>query len=151
MAYLINLEGNVEFDLELGKELEIGNSDHETWIPGILKLSSETKNMEIGKEINFTLNVYEVKQLIEGINNLISCLEDKESCSFSFCNLESNFELKLDNILEDEVVEIELWINVANQTKGRISGYDEGIRFIADKEGVQKFADAINKDILRKN
>ena len=151
MAYLINLEGNVEFDLELGKELEIGNSDHETWIPGILKLSSETKNMEIGKEINFTLNVYEVKQLIEGINNLISCLEDKESCSFSFCNLESNFELKLDNILEDEVVERELWINVANQTKGRISGYDEGIRFIADKEGVQKFADAINKDILRKN
>lgn len=60
--------------------------------------------------------------------------------------MESNFELKFDNILEDEVVEIELWINIANQTKGRIYGYDEGIRFIADKEGVQKFADAINKE-----
>ena len=146
MAYLRNLEGNVEFILELGKELEIGNSDHDTWMPGVIKLSSETKNVEIGKDINFTLNVYEVKQLVKGINVLISCLEKKESSSFSFCNLESNFELKFDHILEDEFIEIELWINVANQTKGRIYGYDEGIRFIADKQGVQKFADAINKD-----
>ena len=147
MASLSNLEGNVEFVLELGKEYEIGNSDHETWMPGVLRLSSETKNVEMGKDINFTLNVYEVKQLVKGINNLISCLEKKESRSFSFCNLESNFELKFDNILEEEVVETEIWINIANQTKGRIYGYDEGIRFIADKEGVQKFADAINKDI----
>lgn len=146
MAYLINLEGNVKFVLELGKEYEIGNSDHETWLPGVIKLSSETKKIEIGKDINFTLNVYEVKQLITGINKLISCLEKKESSSFSFCNLESNFELKFDNILEDEVIEIELWINVANQTEGKIYGYDEGIRFIADKEGVQRFADAINKE-----
>lgn len=147
MASLSNLEGNVEFVLELGKEYEIGNSDHETWMPGVLRLSSETKNVEMGKDINFTLNVYEVKQLVKGINNLISCLEKKESSSFFFCNLESNFELKFDNILEEEVVETEVWINIANQTKGRIYGYDEGIRFIADKEGVQKFADAINKDI----
>lgn len=146
MAYLCNLDGNVKFVLELGKELERGNSEHETWIPSVIKLSSETKNIEIGKDINFTLNVYEVKQLIKGINKLIRCFEDKESCSFSFCNMESNFELKFDNILEDEVIEIELWINIANQTKGRIYGYDEGIRFIADKEGVQKFADAINKE-----
>lgn len=145
MAYLINLEGNVKFVLEFGKELEKGNSDHETWMPSVLKLSSETKNIEIGKDINFTLNVYEVKQLVKGINNLISCLEQKENCSFSFCNLESNFELKFDNIIDDEVIEIEVWINVANQTEGRIFGYDEGIRFIADKEGVQRFADAINK------
>lgn len=145
MAYLINLEGNVKFVLELGKELETGNSDHETWMPGVIKLSSGTKNVEIGKDSNFTLNVYEVKQLVKGINNLISCLEKKESSSFSFCNLESNFELKFDNIIDDEVIEIEVWINVANQTKGRIYGYDEGIRFIADKEGVQRFADAINK------
>lgn len=150
MAYLINLEGNVKFVLELGKELEKGNSDHETWMPSVLKLSSETKNIEIGKDINFTLNVYEVKQLVKGINNLISCLEKKESCSFSFCNMESNFELKFDNIIEDEVVETELWINVANQTEGRIFGYDEGIRFIADKQVVQKFADAINKGFLSK-
>lgn len=146
MAYLSNLEGNVEFVLGLGKELEKGNSDHESWMPSVLKLSSETKNVEIGKDINFTLNVYEVKQLIKGINKLIHCFEDKESCSFSFCNLESNFELKFDNILEDEVIEIELWINVANQTEGRIFGYDEGIRFIADKEGVQKFVYDINKN-----
>lgn len=150
MAYLINLEGNVEFDLELGKELEKGNSDHETWLPSVLKLSSETKNVEIGKDINFTLNVYEVKQLIKGINKLICCFEDKESSSFSFCNMESNFELKFDNILEDEVVEIEVWINITNQTKGNIFGYDEGIRFIANKEKVQKFADAINEDLLGK-
>lgn len=146
MAYLINREGNVEFVLELGKDLEIGKSDHETWMPSVIKLSSETKNIEIGKDINFTLNVYEVKQLLKGINKLIRCLEDKESCSFSFCNMESNFELKFDNILEDEVVEIEIWINVANQTEGHIYGYDEGIGFIADKEGVQKFADALNED-----
>lgn len=150
MAYLINREGNVEFVLELGKELEIGNSDHETWMPSVLKLSSETKNIEIGKDINFTLNVYEVKQLIKGINKLIRYFEDKENFSFSFCNMESNFELKFDNILEDEVVEIEIWINAANRTEGRIYGYDEGIRFIADKEGMQKFVDAINEDLLER-
>ncbi|MDE6744283.1 MAG: hypothetical protein K2J95_10440 [Lachnospiraceae bacterium] len=150
MAYLINSEGNVEFVLELGKEYEMGNSDHETWMPGVLRLSSETKNVEMGKDINFTLNVYEVKQLVKGINNLISCFGEKESSSFSFCNMESNFELKFDNILEDEVIEIEVWINIANQTKGNIFGYDEGIRFIANKEKVQKFADAINEDLLGK-
>ncbi len=59
--------------------------------------------------------------------------------SYTFNSSESFFELRLEAIPEDNVIEIELWINLGSQTNGKISGFDEGVRFVTRKEELNDF------------
>ena len=59
---------------------------------------------------------------------------------------EAFFELKLETVPEDNVIEMEIWINVGNQTNGRLYGYDEGIRFISEEKSIIQFLTDIRQE-----
>lgn len=153
MAYIKNLDENVELKIILLSNIEKGSNDSETWIEAQLEVDATTFKLQGDESIDMTLNIFEIKQLEEKIHKLIDCV-DKENCNrFEFTNLESNFELRMELIAEDEVIEMELWINTANRTNGRIYGYDEGLRFVASIDEVKRFnnsfLDELNNILLR--
>ncbi len=149
MAELINIEENVSIRMNLYKIEEMRESDFETWISCSLKIKSKTINCVIGQNNNFMLNVYELNNFIKEIKKILDCFANKKEYSFIFSNYEYNFEIKMDNVIVDEVIEIEIWINWGNYTNGEEGGYDIGIRFIVQKEMLQNFSDSFNEEIIR--
>ena len=142
MAYIRNLDENVEMKIVLLSDIEKGRSDSETWLRALLEVHSTTLKLYGDESVNMTLNVFEIKQFEKKMKKLIGGV-DKENCTrLEFTNLESNFELRMELIAEDEVLEIELWVNTANRTNGRIYGYDEGLRFVASIDEVKRFNDS---------
>lgn len=85
------------------------------------------------------MTIFEIKKLIYGIDNVLAHVESRENGVYTFNSSESFFELKLEVIPEDNVIEIELWINVGIQTKGKYSGFDEGVRFVISKDELNNF------------
>ena len=59
------------------------------------------------------------------------------------------FELNVESITEDNVIEFELWINIGNQTGGKIYGFDEGVRFISTKKELDNFLVDLKKDFIK--
>lgn len=149
MAELVNIEENISIRLKLFEIEEMRESDYETWISCSLEIKSKTINCLIGQDNNFMLNVYELSNFIKEIKNTLDCFVNKKEYAFIFSNYEYNFEIKMDNVIVDEVIEIEMWINWGNYTNGKEGGYDIGIRFIVQKEMLQKFSDSFNEELLR--
>lgn len=149
MAELINIEDNISIKMNLYEIMEMGESDYETWISCSLKIKSKTINCVIGQNNSFMLNVYELNNFIREIRNILNCFVNTREYSFDFSNYEYNFEIKMDNVIVDKVIEIEIWINWGNYTNGKEGGYDIGIRFIVEYEVLQKFSDSINEEMIR--
>lgn len=149
MAELINIEENISIRMNLYAVEEMRELDYETWISCSLEIKSKTINCVIGQDNNFMLNVYELSRFIKEIKNILDCFVNKKEYSFDFSNYEYNFEIKMDNVIMDEVIEIEIWINWGNYTNGEEVGYDIGIRFIVQKEMLQKFSDSLNEETIR--
>lgn len=153
MAYIYNLEKNAYYKLEFinNEMLEINNikSDKEKWIPFIMSLHSPTKVSEISEESRATMTFYEINNLINGIDIILDCLKKQKKYSFNFCCIETFFEIRLENIIEDDVVEVEVWINLGTQTNGSIYGYDEGIRFVTSEKELDIFSNDLKENISR--
>lgn len=149
MAELFNVERNIRIKTELSEVEEVRESDCETWVSGSLEIESKTFHCGIGHEHNFMLNIFEIKNFMCEIQNMLDCLRSKKEYSFHFSNYEYNFEIKMDSVVADEVVEVELWINWGNYTNGEEAGYDIGIRFIVQREVLQKFYNSCNEEIHR--
>lgn len=153
MAYIYNLEKNAYYKLEFinNEMLEINNikSDKEKWIPFIMSLHSPTKVSEISEESRATMTFYEINNLINGIDIILDCLKKQKKYSFNFCCIETFFEIRLENIIEDDVVEVEVWINLGTQTNGSIYGYDEGIRFVTSERELDIFSNDLKENISR--
>ena len=93
----------------------------------------------IEEKAKAAMTIYEIKNLMYGIENVLFHLASRENYIFTFHSSESFFELRLEVIPEDNAIEIELWINLGNQTKGKISGFDEGVRFITNRDELNGF------------
>lgn len=151
MAYIYNLEKNVYYKLEFidNEMLEINNikSDKEKWIPFIMSLHSPTKVSEISEGARATMTLYEINKLISEIDIILDCLKKQKKYSFNFCCIETFFEIRLENIIEDDVIEIEVWINLGTQTNGSIFGYDEGIRFVTNEKELDIFSKDLKENL----
>ncbi|MBO4458226.1 MAG: hypothetical protein J5802_10945 [Butyrivibrio sp.] len=147
MACIRNIDENVEVKIILLSNIEKGSSDFETWIGARLEVDSTTLKLYGDESVNMTLNLFEIKQFEEKLHKLIECADKRNGSRFEFTNLESNFELRMELIAEDEAIEIELWINTANRTSGSIYGYDEGLRFVASIDEVKRFNDSFFKEL----
>lgn len=152
MASIINLEENIEIDLYLKKndmfDYSSERSDKENWIPFVLLIKLPDRNCMIGEDVKAAMTVFEIKKLICGFENILEHLECCECFSYKFCSSESYFELKLEVIPEDDVIEMEVWINVGSQTGGKIFGFDEGIRFVVDKRHLTDFCRNFKKNYI---
>lgn len=120
--------------------------DYETWIPFTLCLTLPDKKFKIVEDTRATLSVYEIRNLIKGIEKILENLEKGNKNIYEFCSIEFFFMMAMEVLPEDEVVEIEFWINVANQTNGKLYGYEEGVRFGSDKEDILSFLTELKKE-----
>lgn len=143
MADILNLEGNLKFSICLVVnnmlDYESERSDSENWMPFTLRLNLPHRCSEIAENAKATMTIFEVKHLIKGIESVLSHLKLGEKRTYIFNSSESFFDLRVEAIPEDYVIEIELWVNVGNQTKGKISGYDEGVRFVVAAKTLDEF------------
>ena len=92
------------------------------------------------------MTVYEINKLISGFESILQNLQQQKETIFKFYSTEAFFELKLETVPEDNVIEMEIWINVGNQTNGRLYGYDEGIRFISEEKTIIQFLTDIRQE-----
>ncbi len=92
------------------------------------------------------MTVYEINKLISGFESILQNLQQQKETIFKFYSTEAFFELKLETVPEDNVIEMEIWINVGNQTNGRLYGYDEGIRFISEEKSIIQFLTDIRQE-----
>lgn len=150
MAVLENDEKNVKLEIcfidipEYHDEEQ--RDDFETWIPFILCLTLPDKKYNIEENIRAALSVYEIRNFIKGIESILENLEKGNQNIYEFWSIECFFQLKMEVLPEDDIVEIEFWINVANKTNGELYGYNEGVRFVSDKDDLTNFLVELKKE-----
>lgn len=127
---LINIDKDIVF------EININNTVGE-WIEFTGKLITPCKTIIIEKDINATINVNEVKVLQTKISNLYKSCVERRDYRISFCCMEAYFEMIMENISIDELVEVEVWLNMGAITNGKVFGYDDGTRFVIDYNTVK--------------
>lgn len=152
MANITNLEKNLEFELQLKNDMldyDSQRSDYENWVLFTLYLDLPNRRSAIEENVKATMSVFEIKNMIHGIENVLAHLECPESYIYTFNSSESFFELKLEVIPEDEAIEIELWINTGNQTNGDIYGFDEGVRFITSEDELKNFFRDLQRNFMQ--
>lgn len=151
MASITNLERNLELDISLKvgdmSDYYLQKNKYESWVPFTLCLYLPDRHSMIREDINAEMTVFEIEHLVCGIKDVLAHLERQENYVYVYNSSESYFELKLEVISEDNVVEVEVWINVGNQTNGKIFGFDEGARFITDKVELAVFLEKFTKDL----
>lgn len=147
MAKLSNIESNIQFKICLNKIAEEKEAEYETWIYSELEIKSNVIKCSIGEHNNFMLNKYELDNLSNHLNKLLSNLKKRSEYSFEFSNYECDFEVKMCTVVVDEVIEVEVWINWANYTNGKDIGYDVGMRFVANMEELQLFVNSFNEEM----
>ena len=152
LASIKNLEKNLIMSLNLmtSQMLDYNpqRSDYENWISFTLILNSPDKNYKIDEIEKGEMTVFETKNLLNGIKNLLNHLENNKRFIYKFNSSEAFFDLELEGIPEDDLIEIILWINIGSQTQGKLYGFDKGVRFATDKESLGTFLSEINEDYL---
>ena len=153
LAKIINLERNLEFKIYLRNntifDYNSERNDYENWIPFLLHLVLPTRIITIDENMKATMTIFELKNLIQGLENILEYLNNQKNFLYKFVNSESFFELNVESIPEDNVIEFELWINIGNQTGGKIYGFDEGVRFISTKKELDNFLVDVKKDFIK--
>ena len=56
-----------------------------------------------------------------------------------FFSSESFSEFAFTTIPEDNVIEMEVWINMGTKSNGKFFGYDEGVKFIINSSDLNEF------------
>ncbi|GKI16242.1 hypothetical protein CE91St44_27270 [Oscillospiraceae bacterium] len=150
MAYIKNSDGNLKLEIEfLSNDMLNYNpqkSNCENWIPFTLGLFLPKRHKKIEEAAKATMTVYEIQEFLQKLEEALEQLNRQNHFSNSFCSSEAFFEIKLETLPEDSVVEIEVWINVGNQTKGEIYGYDEGVRFVCGTKELFEFIAQLKND-----
>lgn len=133
------IEENMYIELKL-LELKIEESLYESYILFELFLSIGNEKEEFTKDLNMTFSQYEVLYLIKNLKrSLTNFLRFNEFKDIFFNSSEAYFEL---NILYGgalDEIEVEIWLNLASLTNGKITGYDKGYRFVTDVKEIEKF------------
>lgn len=152
MAKIINLERNLQLEIQLKSndmlDIDPERSDNENWVPFTLCLDLPDRHSAIQENVKATMTISEIKDLIYGIENVKAYMDGKGDCIYTFDSSESFFGLRFESIPEDDVIEIELWINVGNQTDGKIFGFDEGVRFVVSIETINDFLMSLKEEYL---
>ena len=152
MAHITNLENNLRLELSFIKnylfDYDSHKNDYEKWIPFKLSVTLPTRSIIIDEYASATLSVYEIRNFINGIEKILGEVVLQTNSTFEFYSGESFFEFKLEVVPEDMLIEVELWINVGNQTKGNIYGYDEGVRFATSAKLLRAFLIGIKKELF---
>ena len=136
---LKNSEGNIILTIWMGAATEEG------WIPCSLELVTPTKTYSSCAH-DLYMSCMEQSDFIHGWRKIADNLEKGEGRTYHYCNSEGYFEVILESLPMDEVVEV--WVNMGNHSGGTLYGYDEGIRFVVSQESISKFVNGISTYLL---
>ena len=128
-------------------KLKLEKSLYESIIPFELIINVGEERYEFKEELYMTLTQYEILILMKKLKrNLVSYVKYDDFTDIFFNSSESYFEL---NILYGgafDEIEVEIWLNLASLTNGRLSGYNKGYRFITNIEEIEKFTKLLEKN-----
>ncbi|MCH1939871.1 hypothetical protein [Holdemania massiliensis] len=83
MVKIANIEGNLEFKICLKRndmlDYNPQRSDYENWIPFTLYLNLPDRCSIIGENVKATMTIFEIKNLIHGIENVLVHLDNQET------------------------------------------------------------------------
>ena len=140
------IEENIYIELKL-LNLKLEKSLFESFIPFELAINIREEKYEFKKDLYMTFTQYEVLTLIKKLKrSLINFFGYRNFIDIFFNSSESYFDL---NILYGEAfdeIEVEIWLNLASLTNGKINGYNKGYRFVTDVEKIGKFTKALEKN-----
>ncbi|WP_444908204.1 hypothetical protein ACJJIR_09825 [Microbulbifer sp. SSSA008] len=134
MPDIVNLEENVSLRLELlnsrSTDIVIGRSDFENWVAFYFRLEVGGIAYEFDESFGATFTLAEVKDLMLNIEKIIQIKkEGRKAEAYLFSTLEGYFDLIVEDPLEENQHELTVWISKGSLSKGRMYGYDVGVRF----------------------
>ena len=137
MAILFNIEKNVKINIKLIEnymlDIEINRNDFENYIPFDLCVETPLNKISLNREIP-TFTLYELKNLITKTRKIIENKKDEDS--YEYFSSEAFFNFKIEYLKEDDIVEIDFWINTSYIGDERLFGFDYGVKFCSNIEQV---------------
>ncbi|MBD0380178.1 WapI family immunity protein [Paenibacillus sedimenti] len=158
MPTIWNKEKNVFLSIDLLNnakvDIQVDRPDFMNWVPFkfTLDLYNETYYLPIN-EYSPTFNVWEIEKIINGLEEIIYAMntntldnpnEDRFKPFEHFCS-EVYFEIKVFETLETDLINIEIWLTMAEFTNGDISDYNKGFRFIVHLKVLEEFLNGLKK------
>ncbi|MGE6577828.1 WapI family immunity protein [Paenibacillus xylanexedens] len=139
MSLSMDLINNKFLDVDLQRE------DYENWIPFILSFYLENENYNYSEASGATLTIYEIKNLIISIEEMIEKKNNNHIIErYEFSSSECYSELIFFDTFELNLVYVEIWINIGSYTEGGTFGFDKGFRFVVNLESLGEFKNEIN-------
>lgn len=145
MPILINREENVVLELNLIKnqrfDVKKERPYFENWIPFefILRIE-DSEEYSYSKQSGATFSVEDINLLIKRIESAISLKSNKkEIVRLSWGPIENYFSLHFYETYEDNQINIELWVMMAELTEGESHGYNRGFDFVVTLDSLEKF------------
>lgn len=82
---------------------------------------------------------------------LIHLIEQKRTSltikNYEFTTLERYFDIKFSDALEEELIELEIWLNQGVLTKGHSHGFDRGFRFTVELTQLESFKQSLTQQL----
>lgn len=147
MAHLNSIETTVCWELSLIRIEDIGRDEHETWINSTSIVDSKLFSYSYDKKNPITLNLFEIKDLIKGLEEIIHAFSINEDRTFDFYNLEYNFGINLETVILDSVISIDYWIILNNLYKNDLFEYNLAIHFDVTKESLEDFLEELKQEL----
>lgn len=148
MSKLLNNEKNILLQLNLiSSEMLDYNAERatfENWIPFNFMLNVENGMLTYIFENNETFTQLEIEELIQNIEKVCN---DNMYSEYSFTPLENYFELKIENLFEDDLLEMEWWFDKGILSEGKNYGFSEGVKFNVIKTDLLIFVRALREEL----
>ena len=150
MPKLINDDSNVLLQIELISneylDFEKGRSDNMNWIPFEFLLNVNGEKIQYSSDVLTALSVREIKYLLTKLKNIINLkTQHYKFEDFGYITDDCLFELKLYDTYENNLIYLEIWLNMASLTNGKIYGFSKGFRFIVTLDSLVDFAVELEK------
>lgn len=118
--------------------------DSENWIPFTFLLKVWNRAITYSNENVPTFTLIELRSMIRELEFIITRKTKKEKFEdFCFTPLENYFELIIKD-LEEDWLEIEIWVPNSGILSGEKHGFEEGYKFVSSMKIVKEFCNQIN-------
>lgn len=156
MPELYNDEKNIFVGIELlineYLDIEESRNNYENWIPFSFILETENNRYSYPPEKGATFSLYELKNFIFYIENLIRAKRNGYKIdTYDFHSSEAYFSMSVYDPFEENELGIDLWINMGTLTDGVVHGYEKGVRFIVALELMAMFIKELEEQLRRYN
>lgn len=154
MAVLRSKRGDVSFELKFLKDapffkVDTSKPDVENWLPVIYKVIAFEESYSVISDINPTLNLFEVKNMLDKFKHVINAkISGANFNRVEISTYEFYYEIELFDPNEEDEVGVTIWLFEATRTNGELNGFDRGFRFYVSLEVLISFTNHLEQEII---